>query len=126
MMTPEESDLLCRVEGEAPMGGIMRRHWIAACLSEEVAAPDGAPIEVRLLGEHHRRPLACRDTRDALARAHPRCARELLDARPVRRPQHELVRALALDAGGATAALAELELHGLLTETSGIFRAALR
>ena len=38
----------------------------------------------------------------------------------------ELVRALALDAGAATAALAELELHGLLTESSGIFRAALR
>ena len=38
----------------------------------------------------------------------------------------ELVRALALDAGAAAAALAELELHGLLTETSGIFRAALR
>jgi DNA processing protein len=38
----------------------------------------------------------------------------------------ELVRALALDAGAATAALTELELHGLLTETSGIFRAAVR
>jgi DNA processing protein len=36
----------------------------------------------------------------------------------------ELVRALTLDAGAAVAALAELELHGLLTETSGIFRAA--
>ena len=36
----------------------------------------------------------------------------------------ELVRALSLDAGAAAAALAELELHGLLTETSGIFRAA--
>ena len=33
------------------MGQIMRRHWIAACLSEEVAEPDGAPIKVRLLGE---------------------------------------------------------------------------
>ena len=51
MMTPEENDLLCRVEGDAPMGQIMRRHWIAACLSEEVAEPDGAPIKVRLLGE---------------------------------------------------------------------------
>ena len=29
----------------------MRRHWIAACLSEEVAEPDGAPVKVRLLGE---------------------------------------------------------------------------
>jgi DNA processing protein len=38
----------------------------------------------------------------------------------------EVVRALALDAGAAAAALAELELHGLLTETSGIFRAAVR
>src|SRR4029077_7031434 len=66
-MTPEENDLLCRVEGNAPMGQIMRRHaaeenppraqirrrhWIAACLSEEVAEPDGAPRRVRLLGEN--------------------------------------------------------------------------
>src|SRR4026209_1508425 len=51
MMSPEENDLLCRVEGDAPMGQIMRRHWIAACLSEEVAEPDGAPVKVRLLGE---------------------------------------------------------------------------
>ena len=51
MMSPEENGLLCRVEGDAPMGQIMRRHWIAACLSEEVAQADGAPIKVRLLGE---------------------------------------------------------------------------
>jgi phthalate 4,5-dioxygenase oxygenase subunit len=51
-MSPEENDLLCRVEGDAPMGQIMRRHWIAACLSEEIAEPDGAPIKVRLLGEN--------------------------------------------------------------------------
>ena len=51
-MTPEENNLLCRVEGAAPMGQIMRRHWIAACLSEEVAEPDGAPLRVRLLGEN--------------------------------------------------------------------------
>ena len=50
-MTPEENDLLCRVEGDAPMGQLMRRHWIPACLSEEVAEPDGAPVRVRLLGE---------------------------------------------------------------------------
>ena len=50
-MTAEENDLLCRVEGNAPMGQIMRRHWIAACLSEEVAEPDSAPVKVRLLGE---------------------------------------------------------------------------
>ena len=38
----------------------------------------------------------------------------------------ELVRALGLEAAAASAALTELELHGLLTETSGIFRAAVR
>nr|WP_297457874.1 Rieske 2Fe-2S domain-containing protein [uncultured Halomonas sp.] len=51
MLTQEENDLLCRVEGEAPMGQIMRRHWLPACLSEEVAEPDGDPVRVRLLGE---------------------------------------------------------------------------
>ena len=51
MLTPEENDLLCRVEGDAPMGHLMRRHWIPACLSEEVAEPDGAPVRTRLLGE---------------------------------------------------------------------------
>ena len=49
-MTPEENDLLCRVEGHAPMGQLMRRHWIAACLSEEVE-PDGPPVKTRVLGE---------------------------------------------------------------------------
>ena len=51
MLTKEENHLLTRVEGDAPMGGIMRRHWLPACLSEEVAEPDGDPVKVRLLGE---------------------------------------------------------------------------
>lgn len=49
-MTPDENNLLCRVEGDAPMGKLMRRHWIAACLAEEVKV-DGAPVKTRLLGE---------------------------------------------------------------------------
>ena len=51
MLTQQENELLCLVEGDAPMGQIMRRHWLPACLSEEVAEPDGDPIRVRLLGE---------------------------------------------------------------------------
>jgi phthalate 4,5-dioxygenase oxygenase subunit len=51
MMTAEENDLLCRVEGDAPMGQLMRRHWIPVCLSEEVVEADGAPVRARLLGE---------------------------------------------------------------------------
>jgi phthalate 4,5-dioxygenase oxygenase subunit len=51
MLTREENELVCRVEGNAPMGQLMRRHWLPACLSEEVANPDGDPVPVRLLGE---------------------------------------------------------------------------
>ena len=51
MLTPEENNLLCRVEHGAPMGGLMRRHWIPVCLSEEVPEPDGAPVKARILGE---------------------------------------------------------------------------
>jgi phthalate 4,5-dioxygenase len=50
MLTPEQNELLCRVEGDAPMGGIMRRHWLPVCLSEEVAERDGAPVKARLVG----------------------------------------------------------------------------
>jgi len=51
MVTREENELLCRVEGDAPMGQIMRRHWLPACMSEEVVEADGAPVRSRLLGE---------------------------------------------------------------------------
>ena len=50
-MTPEENNLLCRVEGDAAMGQLFRRHWLPACMAEEVAEPDGAPVRTRMLGE---------------------------------------------------------------------------
>ena len=50
MLTHEENELLCRVEGNAPMGQLMRRHWVPAILSEQLAA-DGRPIRVQLFGE---------------------------------------------------------------------------
>jgi len=51
MLTKDQNELLCRVEGAAPMGGIMRSHWLPVCLSEEVAEKDGAPVKARLAGE---------------------------------------------------------------------------
>ncbi|MEP6702174.1 MAG: Rieske 2Fe-2S domain-containing protein [Betaproteobacteria bacterium] len=51
MLTSEENDLLCRVEGAAPMGKMMRRYWIPALMSEEVPDADGTPVRVRLFGE---------------------------------------------------------------------------
>jgi phthalate 4,5-dioxygenase oxygenase subunit len=59
MLTAEENELLCRVENGAPMGEMMRRHWVPACLSEEIAEKDGAPVRVRLFGENL---VAFRDT----------------------------------------------------------------
>lgn len=59
MLTPEENDLLVRVEGKAPMGQIFRRHWLPALLSEEIPEPDCDPVRVKLLGENL---VAFRDT----------------------------------------------------------------
>jgi phthalate 4,5-dioxygenase oxygenase subunit len=49
-MRPADNEILCRVEGDAPMGRVMRQHWLPACMSEEVAEPDGPPVRSRLLG----------------------------------------------------------------------------
>ena len=51
MLTREENELLCRVEGDAPMGQLMRRHWTPVCLIEEVAEADGTPVKARVFGE---------------------------------------------------------------------------
>jgi phthalate 4,5-dioxygenase oxygenase subunit len=53
MLTSRQNQLLTEVEGEAPMGRMMRqRHWIPCARSEALVA-DGAPQAVRLLGENY-------------------------------------------------------------------------
>ena len=69
-MTPKQNDVLCRVEGDAPMGRIMRQHWLPACMSEEVAEPDGVPLRVRLLGEDM---VVFRDTEGRLGALDEQC-----------------------------------------------------
>jgi phthalate 4,5-dioxygenase len=50
LLTHEQNERLTRVEGDAPMGRLMREHyWIPAVLSAQLEA-DGAPRRVRLLG----------------------------------------------------------------------------
>ncbi|MCW2957099.1 MAG: MarR family transcriptional regulator [Thermoleophilia bacterium] len=51
-ITAEENGLLTEIEGDAPMGRMMRQHWVPALLSEQVAEPDGPPVRVRLFGEN--------------------------------------------------------------------------
>jgi phthalate 4,5-dioxygenase oxygenase subunit len=71
MLTTEENRLLCRIEGDAPMGALMRRHWVPALLSEQVATPDGDPVRVRLFGEDL---VAFRDTKGRLGLIGEFCA----------------------------------------------------
>jgi phthalate 4,5-dioxygenase len=51
MISKEDNELLCRVEGDAPMGQLFRHHWQPVCLIEEVVEPDGNPVRARLFGE---------------------------------------------------------------------------
>ena len=74
MLTPTENDRLCRIAGGAPMGRMIRRYWIPAALSEELAEPDGTPVRVRLMGEDF---VAFRDTAGTVALVDARCPHRL-------------------------------------------------
>ena len=53
MITREENELLTRVEGDAPMGRLMREnYWFPFALSSQLVSGD-APLQVRLLGENY-------------------------------------------------------------------------
>ena len=51
MLTHEQNEMLCRVEGDVPMGRLMRMHWTPVCLVEEVGEPDGTPVQACVFGE---------------------------------------------------------------------------
>ncbi len=59
MLSREENELLTRTGPGTPLGDVMRRYWIPALLSWELADPDGPPARVTLLGEQL---VAFRDT----------------------------------------------------------------
>jgi len=52
MLSREDNELLCRVGPGTPMGDLMRQYWVPAALSSELPQPEGAPVRIRLLGEH--------------------------------------------------------------------------
>ncbi|MPZ15034.1 MAG: Rieske 2Fe-2S domain-containing protein [Chloroflexi bacterium] len=53
MVSREAYELLTRVGSGTPMGELIRRFWVPACLSEELPEPDCDPIRLRLLGEDY-------------------------------------------------------------------------
>ena len=74
MLSQEDNDLLTRVVGEAPMGQMMRRYWVPACMSDEVAENDGTPVRTAILGE---RLVVFRDTNGTVAVIDERCPHRL-------------------------------------------------
>ncbi|HXP94975.1 MAG TPA: Rieske 2Fe-2S domain-containing protein [Candidatus Binatia bacterium] len=74
MLTREENELLTKVEGDAPMGLMLRRYWLPAVLSEEISERDGPPVAVRLLGEDL---VAFRDTDGRVGLLDARCPHRL-------------------------------------------------
>jgi phenylpropionate dioxygenase-like ring-hydroxylating dioxygenase large terminal subunit len=52
VLSKEDNDRLTRVGPGTPMGTLMRRYWIPAAFSHQIAKPDSPPIRVRLLGEN--------------------------------------------------------------------------
>ena len=50
MLPKDKNELLCRVEGNAAMGQLLRRYWMPIAASRDLAA-GGAPKRVRLFGE---------------------------------------------------------------------------
>ena len=70
MLSAEDNEILTRVGPGTPTGSLLRRYWIPACLSAEIAEPDGAPVRVRLLCEDL---VAFRDTNGAVGLIEERC-----------------------------------------------------
>lgn len=59
MVNREDNALLTRVGPGTPMGELFRRFWLPAALTDELDAPDGPPVRLRILCEDL---LAFRDT----------------------------------------------------------------
>jgi phthalate 4,5-dioxygenase len=71
MLTREQNDNLTKVGPGTPMGELMRRYWVPAIFSWEIAEPDSPPVAIKLLGEDL---LAFRDTNGRVGIVDPRCA----------------------------------------------------
>ena len=70
MLSREENESLTRVGAGTPMGALMRRYWIPAGFSSQIAAPDSPPVRVRLLGENL---VLFRDTKGRVGLIDERC-----------------------------------------------------
>ncbi|MSQ70239.1 MAG: hypothetical protein EXR27_02970 [Betaproteobacteria bacterium] len=70
MLTTDQNERLTRVGPGTPMGNLFRRYWLPVLLSEELPAPDCAPVPVRILCEDL---VAFRDTQGRVGLLHDAC-----------------------------------------------------
>src|ERR671914_3033999 len=70
MLSREDNERLTRVGAGTPMGELIRRYWIPAAFSHQIAEPDSPPIRVRLLGENL---VMFRDTQGRIGLLDERC-----------------------------------------------------
>src|SRR5688572_9854863 len=52
MLSAAENELMCRVGPGTVMGDLIREYWIRALAPDDMPAPDGPPLRIRLLGEN--------------------------------------------------------------------------
>jgi phenylpropionate dioxygenase-like ring-hydroxylating dioxygenase large terminal subunit len=71
MTSRGQNDFLTRTGPGTPMGNLLRRYWIPALLSSEIAEPDCPPVRVKLLGE---RLIAFRDSQGRIGVMDEFCA----------------------------------------------------
>jgi len=76
VLTKDENEQLCRVEGDAPMAQWVRRFWIPFLLSEDLPRNDCPPVRVKLLGEEL---VAFRDTSGRVGLVDKFCAHRCAD-----------------------------------------------
>jgi phthalate 4,5-dioxygenase oxygenase subunit len=70
MLSQKDNELMTRVGAGTPMGEMLRRYWVPACFSNQIAEPDSAPVRVKLFGE----PLvAFRDSKGRVGLLDERC-----------------------------------------------------
>ena len=84
-MNKEMSENLTQVGPGTRMGALLRRYWVPALMSSEIAEPDGPQVRVQLLGE---KLLAFRNTEGKADGAPDRESGERRDQCVPRRRQH--------------------------------------
>ncbi|HZP99413.1 MAG TPA: Rieske 2Fe-2S domain-containing protein [Reyranella sp.] len=70
MLSRTDNEFLTRSGKGTPMGELLRRFWLPALLSEELAERDGPPKKIRIMGEEL---LAFRDSNGRVGIVEPHC-----------------------------------------------------